>query len=193
MLDEIAARGRPDAYLRSLHPKQEQFEHLRQALIKARAKSKANGRKPESDPDVQRLVVNMERWRWMPPELGSYYVWNNIPAFTARVVKDGKSVYVEKAVVGQLKYATPIFSADMRSIVFNPDWTVPETIIREDLQPACVKADCSVPDTSVLREHGSRSAIRGGRRSRLRSIGDAPIFCNTPSPRRRDPTTCWAS
>ena len=99
-------------------------------------RAKPKGRKPETDPTVQRLVVNMERWRWMPPELGSYYVWDNIPAFTVRVISDGKSVYAEKAVVGQFKYATPIFSAEMKSIVFNPEWTVPETIIREDLGPS---------------------------------------------------------
>ncbi len=135
MLDEIGDSAAPDAYLRSLHPQQEQFERLRRTLVKARANSEALGRKPSKDAGIQRLVVNMERWRWMPRELGSIYVWNNIPAFATRVVKNGKSIYVEKTVVGQLKYATPIFSANMRSIVFNPEWVVPETITLEDLQP----------------------------------------------------------
>ena len=161
VLEEIKASTEPDAYLRSLHPKQEQFESLRQALIKARAESKAKGRKPESDPAIQRLVVNIERWRWMPPELGSYYVWNNIPAFTVRVISNGKSVYTEKAVVGQLKYATPIFSAEMRSIVFNPEWTVPDTIIREDLGPRLRQGGLFGPDTSVLSEHGLRVSYQG--------------------------------
>jgi L,D-transpeptidase YcbB len=135
VLTEIAASAAPAAYLTSLHPKQDQFESLRKMLIKAVASAKARGRKPASDPAIQRLLVNMERWRWMPAELGSYYVWNNVPAFTARVIKDGKSIYVEKVIVGQPKYATPIFSANMRSIVFNPDWTVPDTIKFEDLGP----------------------------------------------------------
>jgi murein L,D-transpeptidase YcbB/YkuD len=135
VLTEIAASAAPAAYLISLHPKQDQFERLRQMLIKAVASAKAHGRKPASDPTIQRLLVNMERWRWMPAGLGSYYVWNNVPAFTARVIKDGKSIYVEKVIVGQLKYATPIFSASMRSIVFNPEWTVPDTIKFENLGP----------------------------------------------------------
>jgi murein L,D-transpeptidase YcbB/YkuD len=134
---------------------------LRQALIKARAESKAKGRKPESDATVQRLVVNMERWRWVPPELGSYYVWDNIPAFTVRVMKGGKSIYVEKAVVGQFKYATPVFSAEMKSIVFNPDWTVPDTIIREDLGPSLRQGGLFGPDTSVLSEHGLKVSYQG--------------------------------
>ncbi len=161
VLAEIQVSSEPDAYLRSMHPKQEQFEQLRQALVKARAASKAKGRKPESEPAVQRLVVNMERWRWMPPELGSYYVWDNIPAFTVRVMKGGKSIYVEKAVVGQLKYATPVFSADMRSIAFNPDWTVPDTIIREDLGPRLRQGGLFGPDTSVLSEHGLKVSYQG--------------------------------
>ena len=161
VLSEIAASASSGAYLTSLHPKQEQFENLRRSLVKAVAASKARGRKPGSDALVQRLIVNMERWRWMPPELGSFYVWNNVPAFTARVIKNGKSIYVEKAIVGQVKYATPIFSAEMRSIVFHPDWTVPETIKLEDLQPRLRQTRGGVPDVSVLRANKLSVSYQG--------------------------------
>jgi murein L,D-transpeptidase YcbB/YkuD len=162
VLTDIADAAAPDAYLRSLQPKQEQFERLQQALVKLRASSKARGRKPPSDPVVQRIVINMERWRWMPPELGSYYVWDNIPAFTARVMKNGKSIYVEKTVVGQVKYATPVFSAQMRSIAFNPEWIVPETIKLEDLQPSLRGGGVfGEPDTSILREHQLSVSYQG--------------------------------
>ena len=135
VLTEIAAAPAPAAYLTSLQPKQAQFESLRKLLIKYVANAKARGRKPMADPSIQRLIVNMERWRWMPADLGSYYVWNNVPSFVTRVMKGGKSIYVEKVIVGQPKYATPLFSANMRSIEFNPDWTVPDTIKFEDLAP----------------------------------------------------------
>jgi L,D-transpeptidase YcbB len=161
VLTELAVSASPGGYLTSLHPKHEQFEGLRQAFIKAVAASKAKGRKPGSDGAIQRLIVNMERWRWMPPDLGSYYVWNNIPAFSTRVVKGGKSIYVEKTIVGQVKYATPIFSADMRSIVFNPDWTVPETIKIEDLQPRLRQTRGGVPDVSVLRDNQLSVSYQG--------------------------------
>jgi murein L,D-transpeptidase YcbB/YkuD len=96
----------------------------------------------------------MERWRWMLPTLGSIYVWNNIPSFTTRVIQNGKSIYVEKTVVGQPKYATPVFSAKMRSIVFNPEWVVPETIKLEDLHPRLRQGGFfGGPDIAVLREH----------------------------------------
>ena len=77
----------------------------------------------------------MERWRWMPEDLGSLYLWLNVPEFNVYVVKDGKSIYSDKIVVGELKYATPMFSADLKSVVFNPEWTVPPTIVRENLLP----------------------------------------------------------
>ncbi|MBK5197433.1 MAG: L,D-transpeptidase family protein [Methyloceanibacter sp.] len=132
VLSEIAAAEAPDAYLRSLHPKHEQFQRLHQALLKARAESGAGA----NATNAQRIIVNMERWRWMPEDLGSLYVWLNIPAFTVHVVKEGKPIYSDKIVVGEMKYATPVFSADLKSVVFNPEWTVPPTIVRENLLPS---------------------------------------------------------
>jgi len=162
VLIEIAASPAPDAYLRSLHPKQEQFERLRQALLKARAESGVRGKKSANERDIQLLVINMERWRWMPIELGSYYVWDNIPEFVTRVVKHGKTIYVEKTIVGQPKYPTPMFSAEMRSIVFNPEWTVPETIIKEDLKPALQHGGFfGGPSTAILEEHGLKVSYAG--------------------------------
>ena len=130
VLAEIASAEAPDAYLRSLHPKHEQFQRLHQALLKARAESDAGAKA-----NTQKIVVNMERWRWMPEDLGSLHLWLNVPAFTVYVFKDGKSIYSDKIVVGELKYATPMFSADLKSVVFNPEWTVPPTIVRENLLP----------------------------------------------------------
>jgi murein L,D-transpeptidase YcbB/YkuD len=98
----------------------------------------------------------------MPSDLGAYYVWNNVPSFTTRVVKGGKSIYVEKTIVGQVKYATPIFSADMNSIVFNPDWTVPDTIKIEDIQPRLRQGGPGGgPDLSVLRNNQLSVSING--------------------------------
>jgi murein L,D-transpeptidase YcbB/YkuD len=162
VLSEIAAAEAPDAYLRSLHPKHEQFERLRQALLKARSNSEERGKKPGHTPEVRRLIINMERWRWMPAELGSTYVWNNVPEFIARVIKHGKTIYTEKIIVGQLKYATPIFSASMRSIVFHPEWVVPETILNEDLRPALQQGGFfGGPSTAILRQHNLKVSHQG--------------------------------
>jgi len=131
VMTEIAAAGAPDAYLRSLNPKHEQFQLLHRALVKARAEGENGGKSA----NTQKIVINMERWRWLPEDLGSLYVWLNIPSYIVHVVKDGKTIYTDKIVVGELKYATPVFSADLKSVVFNPEWTVPPTIVRENLLP----------------------------------------------------------
>ncbi len=129
VLTEIAVSETPDAYLTGLHPKHEQFERLRQALLKARASGDA---KPK---DVKRLLVNMERWRWMPEDLGPLYVWLNTPEAMVSVVKGKETIHSERTIVGKRVYATPVFSAEMKTIVFNPEWIVPQTIIKEDLLP----------------------------------------------------------
>lgn len=131
VLVEIAGAEAPDAYLRSLHPKHEQFQRLHEALLKARGEGAAGAKSA----NAEKIVVNMERWRWMPEDLGSLYLWLNVPSYTVYVFKDSKSIYSDKIVVGELKYATPMFSADLKSVVFNPEWTVPPTIVRENLLP----------------------------------------------------------
>ncbi len=143
VLAEIEAAPSPDLYLQSLHPKHEQFARLRQALIKARAGG-ADGGKPASERDIKKIVINMERWRWMPEDLGSVYVWNNSPEFMLYVVKDGKPIYADRTLVGTLAYATPVFTADMKTVVFNPDWNAPETVVTENLLPPLREGNLSI-------------------------------------------------
>ncbi|MGK2922809.1 MAG: L,D-transpeptidase family protein [Methyloceanibacter sp.] len=135
VLTEMAGSDAPDKYLLSLHPQHVPFKRLQEALVRARDSANATGRRPEDDRKVQLIVINMERWRWLPRQLGNYHVWNNVPEFNVRVIKGSQVIYQEKTIVGQHKYATPFFSAPMRNIVFHPNWTVPPTIIKEDLAP----------------------------------------------------------
>src|SRR5215831_18863266 len=80
---------------------------------------------------VGRILVNMERWRWLPADLGEFYVWNNVPEFLTRVVKKGETIHSDRVVVGQPEWGTPSFSADMKMIVFHPSWGVPDGIKRK--------------------------------------------------------------
>jgi murein L,D-transpeptidase YcbB/YkuD len=133
VLAEIGSAEAPDAYLQSLHPKHEQFVRLRQALLKARDK---NAETKASETDIRRIIINMERWRWMPEDLGPFYVWLNTPEFMLYVVKDGKTIFKDKTLVGTIGFPTPVFSADMKRIVFNPDWIAPPSVLEEKLWPA---------------------------------------------------------
>ena len=86
----------------------------------------AGAPRPAFGSEVQRIIVNMERWRWMPEDMGEFHVWDNIPEFTARVVKRGQLIHQTKIVVGRPETQTAVFSANMRFVVFGPEWGVPE-------------------------------------------------------------------
>ena len=82
--------------------------------------------------------------------------------YILRVVKNGAAIHSDKIVVGKLAYATPIFSANMHTIVFNPEWTVPETIVRENLLPNLRGGGWTGGgSTSILREHGLQVKFNG--------------------------------
>ncbi len=99
----------------------------------------------------------------MPEYLGPLYVWLNTPEFMMHVVKDGKTIHSEKIVVGKLDYATPVFSADMKTIVFNPEWTVPPTIVRENLLPKLRGGSGGwfSSNTAILKQHGLKVRYNG--------------------------------
>lgn len=83
----------------------------------------------------QQVMANLERWRWFPRDFGDHYVIINIPGYYLRVIKDKDTIERKRIVVGKSERKTPILSSTFNNIVFNPTWTVPPTIIREDLVP----------------------------------------------------------
>jgi L,D-transpeptidase YcbB len=93
--------------------------------------------------NVQRILVNMERWRWMPDDLGKIYVWDSVTEQMTRVVIDGKVVLSERIVVGKNSTPTPIFSANMQFIIFHPEWGVPDGIKTNELWPMLRRASAS--------------------------------------------------
>jgi len=113
---------------------------------------------------VQQVLVNMERWRWLPHDLGAYYLMVNIPEFTLRVVEDDKIIHTARVVVGKPDKQTPVFSDEMEEIVFNPYWNVPNSIKNEEIAPYFTAGGGFFgggTDTSVLRRHGLRIRYGG--------------------------------
>jgi len=84
---------------------------------------------------IRKILINMERWRWLPHDLGQFYVAVNIPEFMLRVSKEGKTIWTTKVVVGKINTQTPIFTQDMQEIVFNPYWNVPNSIKTDEIRP----------------------------------------------------------
>jgi len=113
--------------LAPIHPG---YERLRAALQTA----------PEAD--REQIELNMDRWRELPDDLGARYILVNVPAFDLEV-HDGSQVPLRmKVIVGDNKHKTPLFSSDMKVVVFSPYWNIPESILTKETLPK-IKADPS--------------------------------------------------
>jgi murein L,D-transpeptidase YcbB/YkuD len=91
-----------------------------------------NGGSATSKDDI---IANMERWRWMPEDLGKLNVFVNIPEFKLAVTNNGQETYATRVVVGTPKHQTVIFSDAIRHIVVNPYWNVPSSIANDEIAP----------------------------------------------------------
>ena len=97
---------------------------------------------PKRDKQIDTVLVNMERWRWLPrqlgaPAIGDAYVILNIPDYTLKVMQRGEQVWTTKVVTGQPGvHATPLLTETMKFITVNPTWNVPPSIIYNEYLPA---------------------------------------------------------
>ena len=91
--------------------------------------------------EIDTVIANMERWRWLPRDLGDAYVMVNIPDYTLKVVDHDRTVWSTRIVVGKVgSMETPLLSETIKSITINPTWSVPPSIIRKEYMPA-LRAD----------------------------------------------------
>jgi L,D-transpeptidase YcbB len=102
-------------------------------LIDSKTIAAINGPKPGQQVDT--VLANMERWRWLPRDLGATYVMVNVPDFTLKVVNDHHVAWRTKIVAGKPQTPTPLTSATMDTVVVNPSWYVPQSIIQNELLP----------------------------------------------------------
>jgi murein L,D-transpeptidase YcbB/YkuD len=111
---------------------------------------------PKRDKQIDTVLVNMERWRWLPrdlgvPSLGDAYVILNIPDFTLKVMQRGQQVWTTRVVTGKPgQHATPLLSETMKYITVNPTWNVPPSIVYNEYLPALQQ------DPTVLQRMGLR-------------------------------------
>jgi murein L,D-transpeptidase YcbB/YkuD len=111
---------------------------------------------PKHDRDADLIIANMERWRWLPRDLGKAYVMVNIPDYTLKVVKDGAQVWKTKIVSGGPgAHATPLLTETMKYITVNPTWNVPPSIINNEYLPA-LQQDPTVLDRMGLKLERNR-------------------------------------
>src|SRR5215475_11398102 len=108
------------------------------------------GAPPRRAESIDTIIINMERWRWLPRDLGKAYVMVNIPDYTLRVMKDGHLHWQTRVVVGKPNLQTPLLSAQMKYITVNPTWNVPPSIINNEYLPALAQ-DPTVLDRMGLK------------------------------------------
>ena len=125
-------------------------EQLQQALKKFQIQ---NGLEPDGvlgrqtikalnitvDERIRQIIVNMERWRWLPQDLGNRYILVNIAGFYLDVIEYQKPVMDMRIVAGKPYRRTPVFSDKLTYLVMNPYWAVPKTIAEKDILPKVKK------------------------------------------------------
>jgi L,D-transpeptidase YcbB len=109
-----------------------------------------NGKQP--DKPIDTIIANLERWRWMPHDLGKDYVIVNLPDFTLRLMHNEKLYWMTKIVIGKPEKPTPLMQAEMKYITINPTWHVPPSIVHGEYLPALAQ------DPTVLDRMGLKVA-----------------------------------
>jgi murein L,D-transpeptidase YcbB/YkuD len=132
ILKTLTAVSDIDAAIESYNPPHAGFRALKAKLIALRASTQTGSKSTRA---VDTIAANMERWRWLPRDLGRTYVLVNIPDFTLKVVHGDRPVWSTKIVAGKPQTPTPLLTAKMSTIVVNPSWHVPASIIQNELLP----------------------------------------------------------
>jgi murein L,D-transpeptidase YcbB/YkuD len=116
---------------------------------------------PSRAKQLDAILATMERWRWLPRDLGKTHVELNIPDYFVRVFNDGEKVWQTRTVVGKPGHETPLLTETMKFITLNPTWNVPESIIYNELLPIYETSDPQIFERQGLKmERAADGKIR---------------------------------
>jgi len=121
LMTEALATGDIAGTLASLDPTNPDYTALREAL----------GDTPQDQVQRRRLIrANMDRWRWLQRDLGGQYLLTNVPEFQLRLTVNNNIIRTYKTIVGKPgRTATPQLAETVEGVIFNPTWTVPQSIV----------------------------------------------------------------
>jgi murein L,D-transpeptidase YcbB/YkuD len=159
----LAAKAGDETYDNELADAVKKFQakHAMQAtgVLNTATIDAING--PRRDRDVDLIIANMERWRWLPHDLGKAYVILNIPDFTLKVMNNGQQVWTTRVVTGKPgKMATPMLTETMKFITVNPTWNVPPSIINNEYLPALAQDPGALERIGLKMETNKDGTVR---------------------------------
>ncbi|TDN37989.1 murein L,D-transpeptidase [Hymenobacter sp. UV11] len=110
---------------------------------------------------INQVILNMERWRWLPKKFEPDYLIVNIPEYRLRVYEQGKEALTMKVIVGKTLTATPVFSDKMEYVVLAPYWNVPYSIIDKELRAKLVANPSYLDrlDMEVVKGYGRKATV----------------------------------
>jgi L,D-transpeptidase YcbB len=126
VLTRLGSAKDAGAALAAYNPPHAGYRALKGKLAEVRANPAAPARL-EGD-----ILANMERWRWLPSDMGRRHVFVNVPEFRLRLMKDGHAIHEARVIVGKPETPTPLFSDEMDHAVVNPSWYMPPSIFKNE-------------------------------------------------------------
>ena len=134
-----AGKKGPASVANQLRPKHQQYMRLRALLANTKKGAKR-----------RQIIINMERWRWLPSSLGKNHVLVNQASFTLEIRSKGRTIDTRRVIIGKPYHKTPMFSHKIKYADFNPTWTVPRSIAGNEILPKLRK------DPGYLEKRGYR-------------------------------------
>ena len=120
LLEDALASGDISGTLTSLNPIHPDYTALREELATAKDAKR-----------IKLIRANMDRWRWLPQDLGKQYLVTNVPEYMLRLTVNGKIIKSYRTVVGKPgRTATPQLAEMVEAVIYNPTWTVPQSIVK---------------------------------------------------------------
>lgn len=126
LMTQALADGGIAKTLAQLHPTHPDYAKLREELAQTK------------DPATRKLIrANMDRWRWLARDLGKQYLITNVPEYQLRLTVNDRIISTYRTIVGKPgRTATPQLAERVQGVIFNPTWTVPQSIVKgEGLGP----------------------------------------------------------
>jgi len=98
---------------------------------------------------IRQIRLNMERWRWLPQDLGNCHLTVNTADFKLIVVENEQTIKSIRTIVGKIKRPTPVFSQKITYLELNPYWNIPHSIALNDILPRIKKDPGYIADNNI--------------------------------------------